>query len=788
MKEWRLSFTCELQEDLHSGSGVGRLKTIDRCHARDRAGRPVVWHTTLRGLLRDAADDLHMLGHGLAKRLETVVRLYGREGSEGRSSVVCRSLHFQLPEAERSGPFARAFSSVTSTSREAYSRRALDTTLRTTEYSATGLRATGEIRLIGDEDDLELLKLCLQHIMSLGGGKERGPGRILIRGLPERLREAGVDAPTESIPPKGKRRLRLVLKSLEPLCIPATGHPGNMIPGESFLPGQALRGAWFRAITAHSPSEATFVDRLAEPGGTGFSNGYYVPASLVEEMASKLGSLCSIPLPVTARELKPTERPITDGAVPWWATAESDSSVWLERPEDEQDLLWQKWPNEDEEGGECEWGRLKRVKREEYLVAVNREGTRFRRVRPDLCTIMRNRVPVGRQERRFDSRRVRSGGDSSEEDLNKSELFSETVLAEEQHFVADILFSDDETAHEFSKKAAPFLAGDVSQRSWLRLGRGGRPVVVEHWTWLPGEVAARSGTEGLETVRGEVAFSLTLTSDLIARASDLTFLTDLSAADLGRLCGFRDSFERISVRSVCEVREVHGFNTASGARRSPALAIKRGSTFRVQSGCSEKLGLLYGQLVAIERGGQGIGERTEEGFGRFVLNHAAHRSPAEKAEGDWTPSREPASREAEWDAQRRRVREEILGRVLKGVEEIGLVNACQKWENVPKDFPARSQWQQLCHMAEVLSTKGQLESLLSELCEHAKRLSGRMWACELRDGDDATMLCDDIDRLWRAAGDFQAQRTFLVHLCRWVINRLNALADEKRRAERGEPE
>ena len=58
MSDLSLVFRLELLEDMHSGSGVGRLGLIDATQARDGNGKqPIVWASTLRGLLREAGRD-----------------------------------------------------------------------------------------------------------------------------------------------------------------------------------------------------------------------------------------------------------------------------------------------------------------------------------------------------------------------------------------------------------------------------------------------------------------------------------------------------------------------------------------------------------------------------------------------------------------------------------------------------------------------------------------------------------------------------------------------------------
>ena len=52
-----ITLTVELVEDMHAGSGLGRLGQIDALHARDAQGMPVIRASTLRGIVRDTAEE-----------------------------------------------------------------------------------------------------------------------------------------------------------------------------------------------------------------------------------------------------------------------------------------------------------------------------------------------------------------------------------------------------------------------------------------------------------------------------------------------------------------------------------------------------------------------------------------------------------------------------------------------------------------------------------------------------------------------------------------------------------
>lgn len=142
-----------------------------------------MWYSMLAGLLRDAAEELRDLEDPLAQ-VQRIQQLFGAEGADARSAVVCRSLHFDgdrsASPAGRTADGDPLFVNVTSTSREVHSRRPIEETLRTIEYAKAGLTAPGELRFRGDDQDGQLRERCLRRLVALGGGRTRGAGRIRL--------------------------------------------------------------------------------------------------------------------------------------------------------------------------------------------------------------------------------------------------------------------------------------------------------------------------------------------------------------------------------------------------------------------------------------------------------------------------------------------------------------------------------------------------------------------------------------------------------------------------------
>jgi len=249
----------------------------------------------------------------------------------------------------------------------------------------------------------------------------------------------------------------------------------------------------------------------------------------------------------------------------------------------------------------------------------------------------------------------------------------------------------------------------------------------------------------------------------------------LDIETLARLAGIKVSTQEVSIddkRSVSEPRPVFGFNTAAGARRSSAGAIKRGSAF-VLGNSRTALAPLFAALAAREAVGLGLGERQEEGFGRFALNHPAHRPPFEQTKATAGAGEEGAGGVQDAESRARRVREEAIGEALDTVSREGLQNLC-----VQNDFPARGQWQQLRHKVEVVADVSDLNALFDTLRSRAGDFSGKMWACPTR----GKPLWKMIDDRRRQEGELPWQRAFLIYLCRWVVAELDRL----RREEKGD--
>ena len=552
----------ELVEDAHFGAGIG-AGDIDALIDRDRDGQPVIRGSHLKGVLRESANLYHSLG---LCTVEAVNALFG-EDSGRRGALICSSLYkinstAQLTENDNSPIW-------TSTGRELHSRAPLEDTLRIVEHCAAGTRFQGEIQL-SDASLAELLRDLLSRTDRFGGSRNRGNGlaKLTLCDGPK----AGSNCQGK---PKGNQpRLRLLLQAKEPLLLPNSGHPGNLLETEGFIRGQTLLGAFVQRLLQ---------DNLSEPantimkGGVAFGDALPLPQNFNPENQNK-ADIAVMPVPLSLKTPKPSGQ---QGEYPWWAIDNCQDTPTLDKKNTEDDLDTSKQQDSKQ--------KLKRPGPRQFLYRAN-SGDAWQRFAPDIT--VRMRVNVGM--------RVTEG---------KTGLFSQEEIAENTHFVSDLIFGSMSDAQAFNTLITQHLAnGD-----WLRVGREGRPVCLTSAIWLSDEVRPAKPRES--------SWRLTLTSDTILRDDTLAFVTKPDIKSLISVIravkkygtDFSGSENWRINNQNCESTTLHGFNAVSGLRRAPALALRRGSDFWICGKGSERLAHALLKLPA-------LGERTQEGCGRFVID------------------------------------------------------------------------------------------------------------------------------------------------------------------------
>lgn len=557
-----VSLRIRLLEDLHSGSGLGS-GSIDSTQARDRDGRPVLWWSHLKGVLRAVAEDLQARG---SQGIDPIA-LFGWDSRTGTGPKTGRiSVGSAYVDEDASLPRARWSLVWSSTARELNSRMPLEDTKRSDEYISVGCEFVARCEL--PDSDVAALRAVAEATSRLGAKRSRG---ALVSIAVDEHDYAGTIVPSDS--PTSTLRLRL--RARDPLCFPTTPAAGNIVDSQHFIPGSALLGAIVNAIMpAQAPEADPLVQGLLDARVIHVGNGYPLP---LDFPADALSDLELMPAPLSHRQSKHSAR---DSAVPDWALPTSGSARYLD---DGQDQLLRT-------GIDVSDG--KRLADDAYVLRPSRKEA-WRLYRSPLMQRMRIGAPdIGWQETKADAADLR----------NRQDLFTTEEIPERTEFVADIVFEDRTLASSFAQQLSA-RAGD------LRLGRGGRLVEIVSAAWVDrkAHAPADSATDSLRMV---------LESDLILRGPRLGFVTQLDRPALARLladAGLDVSMlDELTVDAVADTTAIGGFNASSGLPRAAQAGLRRGSAALVR-GSAMKLESLRAALASR----LAWGERTHEGFGRL---------------------------------------------------------------------------------------------------------------------------------------------------------------------------
>lgn len=678
-RRYRLVVT--LEEDLHTGTGTGSA-VVDALQARDRFGQPVVWWSHLKGLLLAAAEDLVEIDRATVDQVQT---LFGEEGGSGAGRLVGHSLYLDETVA-KDRPRTLVWSS---TALRPGTRLPLEDSLRTSQVVAATNRFMTELRLPpGPELDV-LLKRCVKRMDALGMGRNRGQGRILAKLEPIQSTGKGAaeqpkcpdrpPAKADGIAGEAPPRLRLLLRNLDPLSLPTTGYPGNMIPTESFIRGQTLFGAL--ANWARGDAEA---ERLLFNGGIqSVGDAFPLPASAsVPEPApvQDWAGWDAIPIPLSIK----TPKPQGDmGDWPWWFGQGSGRNALGARRE--VDELAESLRRDDGSQSATDTGeppeKRKRPKDHEYLFRTGNEAA-WMRYAPTIGVHLRNQTRDAKEP--------------------EGRLFSMDEIAEHTLFLATLSFATEESARDFARRFAPVLA----QRDWLAVGRGGRPVEVVACQWAQDPSALASATAQSDPR----PVTLTLTSDLIARdlgrpgqPPSLGFFDRLDPQVLADLTGV-ESLRTLAAGQwfeVSEAIEVRGFNAVVGLPRASAVAIRRGSVILVRDPDAAA------ELRQALAGVAALGERQDEGFGRFRLDLSLGLGGANESAVDVAVTPTPAPP---------RPSEDILAKVFALTDRLPTAK-----------LPSRSQWESLREEMAATQNLQDQAAVLQKLKQHAETTGGANW-------------------------------------------------------------
>jgi hypothetical protein len=438
-----------------------------------------------------------------------------------------------------------------------------DDTLRAVEYVPAGTVLTGTVALPQEHE--ATFTTLLYRCGALGKGRTRGDGRV--EWACERLDEGGAQGeaePARGVEPAGQAgRFRLLLHADEPVCLPRTGIPGNLITTEVFLRGQQVQGALAARLWQEGRQDAVSWDDVSVGDALPLPEGCDT---------SRLEDIEVLPAPLSVRREKPAG---AASELPWWSAVSTSPACF--------------------DGFRLEPGkRTKRLGGDSFVARCGQAPWRV--YTPSVQVHLRHQ------------KSALAGGAPA--------LFSVERIAEGTLFLCDILVPDGEAF-----RTAMAGTEGTFEKMVLRVGRGRAPLQVVKAQW---EATTRDHAEEEE----EGPFRLTLTSDLLVRDEDLCWLESLDRKAVCSLAGVQGE-DGVEVEAVQMGTKVHGFNVSSGLPRAPAMAVRRGSSYRLSGEGAPR-------IRAALKAKAGMGERCALGFGRFRID-PDNAPPGVCEERDSTP-------------------------------------------------------------------------------------------------------------------------------------------------------
>lgn len=558
-----VALTVTVLEDLHAGSGLGSA-SVDALLARDRQGRPVIRWSHLKGLLAESARERdRALGVDANQTKATLAQWFGHRDPAGQQRGSVRGLSLRL----RNGSGAVTDTLVvSSTARQRLSRVPKEDTLRQVEYLRRGTVFSGELRVSSTPDSKLLNDLLarLRRVSRLGAHRSRGDGLVHLEFTARPLRRP---PPVHCEPVADDAACswatrRLLLLALEPLCLAATGQPGNLIPTRTHVGPGTVAGmfiGWLLANGWTSLADAALQGRLVFGAACPLPPGRANP--------EKIACVDVVPIPLDMRRPKPAGQA---SRWPWWAATAQDGVA----------------------PGEVEVEKLKRPDANEYLWTA--DGSVWQRWRcPTQVTL-------------------RSDAGRSRLENSRQQLFSVEEVPEDTDFVVTVQVRSDALA-AFDAACKGLTEG----RHWLHAGRGGAALqLVAHGEPQAQPPATASAGGQADQVRVFVE------TDLLLRTPELGFRVNLdlaAARDLLIEAGAPQDLlaALVAAEHVSEPTSVHGWNVATGAARLPAQAIRRGSVADLQFAGADRADQARALLSACAA--RGLGERTGEGQGRVRI-------------------------------------------------------------------------------------------------------------------------------------------------------------------------
>ena len=727
-----LKLSLYLVTEARLGSGLGIGTRVDQALARDRAGRPVLRWYGVKALIRNAAANhrKNLVGQGLisevAEHDRCVLRLLGREGrGDGQGFLMGRSWSFIHKSLQLDSLL------LTGITRNVNSRVSRDESLRIDEVVPAGAEATGEFRFYGTDKERAHLKSWIQKVTNIGGAKQRSSGRICVYKIEDSSRDAEITNTPIPIECESQCCFRVILENLEPLTLVDGTNSGNLmntrfeINSGSFRASLLYEAGYLNRSTNGQACEDP--DKIAE--SCRFGDAYVLPENFQSEVFENQISV--IPCPASLLQQKETE--VSSGAnVSWWSNSNAS-------PLAIKDAL-----SSTDEDQELEI-TFKPIRDQRFLATIN--GSDFYLYSPATDMFMRNRVPSNRLHQTHDSR-----SNSPDQPETNSALFSQQVLLENQLFQTEVVCDDPDAAKQLFRLLSACKAND----SWLRIGRGGNPVRVRH-------LNADSRSNDHDNELAAESLTIYLTSHCIIRSADLgfhTLLTPEALLDAG-IIEQQDLKDLTLDREFSNTVQVSGYIGSIGKRRRAEIAIGSGSVFKYTGASTKKLRDAFVNYAHF-----GIGERTDEGFGRFKIDlfsnpviHHASASNAKHSLCDNDKNAEIKRLDYEKNSGSSPHPESELA-AIQAVDFLKRTPGLDK-NNIPFGFPSKTQWETLLRRS---FSQNNTKKLLGDLRTHSKKAAGADWKYPDEDGNSLA------DRLEKFAMENESMsKQLIVAVCRLVI-------------------
>jgi len=235
-----IHMSMELLSDTIFGSGYNVTGGEDIGVCTDKKGYPYLKGSTLKGLLRESAENLCAWNVTSA---DCIPVLFGEEGWSGVDDgrrIVVSSLVLRDPPAEPAECFdTRAFTAIEN-------GLAKKGTLRTASCLRAGAFFDGQ--LICDKQDAAFLEQALQGIQHLGTLRNRGFGHVRFS-----FTESGIE--TADVSDNHSTCLEYTLRLLTPVVVTdAQRSSNNVTDTKPYISGSAVRGMVMGRLAQQDPA------------------------------------------------------------------------------------------------------------------------------------------------------------------------------------------------------------------------------------------------------------------------------------------------------------------------------------------------------------------------------------------------------------------------------------------------------------------------------------------------------------------------------------------------------